>query len=501
MGRSKLTKLKENFWLQFAALFCVVLALSGKPVPFSNEYSYLLKLVKTYNVDFLANDFTFANPPNAYWLFNHLFGIFTLIFSVEVIGWGGRIVCWAVLLLALTRLGKQWEIPLWMISLSIFLWLAIGQSLVADEWMIGGFEAKCVAYICLLFALDGFCDGKDNVSAILLGLTFSFHPVVGLWGIGAALFALLILHRDLVRITKITAIAGFFSLIGLIPILLTPGIKPHPENLKILELVNFPFHYDPFSWAKSSILLLFFLMAFCLVFYIQNKKEKSDTFLITFLSVLFVFFNIGLFLMVFEQYELSEYMPMRLFSVFVPLFFLFTLARAFNKKPVISSNKIIAAIGIGCLCLFIWVNPFSVSFEQVKMTYQKWTEEMDDTEKAFVWINKNTSNGTIAIVPPWRYEYWNLAKRAQIVSYNQPTYSDLNEWQKRVDKLVGSPNPEKGVRENDDLANFYYNLNEKQINLLAEQYKAIYLISKTDYSYDLVFQSGKQKIYRLQQNR
>jgi len=497
MGQLDLKKLKDNFWLHFVTLFCVALALYGKPVPYSNEYSYLLKLVKTFNPDFLANDFTFSNPPNAYWLFNHLFGVFTLPFSIEVVGWGGRIACWSVLLYALIRLGKRWEIPLWMISLSIFLWLAMGQSLVADEWMIGGFEAKCVAYICLLFALDGFCDGRDIVSAILLGLTFSFHPVVGLWGIAATLFALLIWRRDLVRVVKTTVISGAFSLIGLIPILLTPAVKPTPENLKILELVKFPYHYDPSAWARSSIVLLYLMMTLCLVFHFQNRDDKSGKFLTGFLSVLCLFFTAGILLMAFKQYGLSEYMPMRLFPIFAPLFFLFTVARTFNQKAKVSPGKSLAGVGIACLSLIIWSNPFSVSVQQVQTTYEKWTAKPDDSEKAFVWINKNTPNGTIVIAPPWRFDYWHLSQRAQIVSYNQPTYSNLNEWQKRVDQLVGIPNPENGIRENYELASFYYNLRQKQVDRLAGRYKAAYLISESDYSYERVFESGKQKVYRL----
>ena len=51
---------------------------------------------------------------------------------------------------------------------------------------IGTFEAKCVAYICLLFALDGLLREKTIYPASCSGLTFSFHPAVGMWSILAA---------------------------------------------------------------------------------------------------------------------------------------------------------------------------------------------------------------------------------------------------------------------------------------------------------------------------
>src|SRR5215210_5290591 len=174
---SDFKNLKENFYLQFFALLSAVFLFVGKPVPSSNEYSYLLRLRKVYDPAFLANDVTFSTPTNEYWLFDHIFGLLTLFLSIETIGWIGRILCWSILLFALMKLGKRWEIPVWMISVSIFLWLYVGQSIIAEEWMFGGFEAKCAAYICLIFALNGFCNEKDIAPAILLGLSFAFHPV------------------------------------------------------------------------------------------------------------------------------------------------------------------------------------------------------------------------------------------------------------------------------------------------------------------------------------
>ena len=150
------TNLKENFYLQFFALLGAVFLFVGKPVPSSNEFSYLLRLRKVYDPNYLASDITFSTPANEYWLFDHIFGLLTFFLSIEMIGWLGRIACWSVLLFALMKLGKRWEIPLWTISVSIFLWLYVGQSIIADEWMFGGFEAKCVAYICLIFALESF---------------------------------------------------------------------------------------------------------------------------------------------------------------------------------------------------------------------------------------------------------------------------------------------------------------------------------------------------------
>lgn len=498
MKLSDLKNLKENFYFQYAALIGAVFLFWGKPAPYSNENSYLLRLVKTYHPDFLLNDITFGTPANEHWLFDHVFGALTFFLSIEAIAWIGRISCWLILIYALMRLGRNWKIPLWMISVSIFLWLCLGQSVVGDEWMVGSFEAKCIAYICLIFALDGFCGGREIYPAILLGLSFSFHPAIGLWGIPASILGLAVFRWDFFRVLKITFISGLVSLFGVIPLLFSEvggGSVNSSADWEFFVLVGYPFHFDPASWAKSSIALLFFIMAFCLMFYYKNKQEKAQKFLITFLSVLCVFFIAGLILRYFEQYELLRFMPMRLFPIFAPLFFLFTLCKAFEERifaPPVSKTMIVSFI-----CLLGWISPLSTGFYRIQQTAQTWLVEKDGAVESFVWLKENTPNGTIVIAPPWRNDFWYYSERAQVVSYVHSPVSNLVEWRTRLNALIGERPLEKGVREKEEMEEFYYNLTAEQIGEIAGKYNAQYLVSEGKYSFPVVFESGDFKVYKL----
>ncbi|MEO6051986.1 MAG: hypothetical protein ABIP78_11740 [Pyrinomonadaceae bacterium] len=217
-------------------------------------------------------------PANEHRLFNHLFGVLTFFFSIEFIGWSGRINCWALLLFALMRLAKHWEIPLWVITASILLWLCRGQSIVGDEWNFGTFEAKCVSYICLLFALDGFSSEKVVYPSILLGLTLSFHPAVGLWGGLAAGLALLFCRWNLTRLLTVGAITFAFALPGVLPLLSEITHTSSFEEWKFIDLVGLPNLLDPFSWSISKICLIYLQLAFCLLFYHVNKPAKQRKF-------------------------------------------------------------------------------------------------------------------------------------------------------------------------------------------------------------------------------
>ncbi len=489
--------LKENFYLHFFALLGAVFLFVGKPVPSSNEYSYLLRLRKIYDPNFLANDITFSTPTNEYWLFDHIFGLPTLFFTIEIIGWIGRFACWSILLFALMKLGKRWEIPLWTTSLSIFLWLYAGQSIVAEEWMFGGFEAKCVGYICLIFALERFCGEEDITPAILLGLSFAFHPVIGLWGIAATVPALFICRRDIRRNLKVAVIAGAFALIGAIPLLQmrAASVEPSIENLKYFQLVKFPHHFDPFSWSRSAIVLVCLMLIFCIIVHIRSKRTKPLDFLLTFLTILGAFFVFGVVIRFFDSYELMKYTPTRLFAVFVPLFFFYWLSRAYQQNLLRKPLQI--ALLLLVLLLLFWNKIPLKGLDQMQSTGEIWTQSTDDTADAFIWLKNNTPKDIIVIAPPWRYDFWYLSERAEAVNYRKPIIADVGEWQTRLDELIGKAEPENGSRDMEEMAKFYFGINEETINGLADKYKAEYFISETDYSYPIVYSKGRVKIYRL----
>ena len=294
--RVELGKLRESAAVSYAALAAIVLAFCARAVPFDNEYVYLLRLRRTYDSSFLLNDISFAAPGTEHWLFNHVFGLFTYFASLTTIAWTGRILCWAGIVYALQRLARHWTVPVWMSATGIAIWIASGQSIVGGEWMLGTFEAKCVAYICLLFALDGFLRGRIGYPSALLGLTFSMHPAVGTWSILAALIAMLFCRDDLRDVARAALIVALFSLPGILPLLLSGSSGASAEDWRYLELVRFPHVFDPFSWPKTAIALCYLQLVFCLLIFRRGSRSRVDRFIIAFLTSLGVFFTAGILL-------------------------------------------------------------------------------------------------------------------------------------------------------------------------------------------------------------
>ncbi len=486
------SKIRDNALANYVILAAAVIAFCARAVPFGNEYVYLLRLKSTYDPSFLLNDVSFAAPATEHWFFNHIFGLFTYFAALEVIAWTGRLLCWAVLIYALRRLARHWEIPLWMATAGILLWLAAGQTVVGGEWMIGTFEAKCLAYICLLFALDGLLREKIEYPGVLLGLTFSFHPAVGIWSILAVGIALLASRRPIMDIAKVAGLTFLFSLPGLVPLLV--GGTPHAsaDDWRFLELVRFPHVFDPFSWPKTAIVLVYMQLAFCVMIYLKSERRATHTFLISFLAALGAFFTVGIILRAAGQFELMEMMPTRLFPVFTPLFFFWYLARAFQQRIFAPPMTTIAVVAF--VAIMLWQSPFATANDQSHQTVESWQGGVDTTDDAFKWIGENTPKGTIVIAPPWRQDFWWQARRAQVVSWNFPTYTNLGEWHRRVELLAGNA---PRTKEGDTRTEFYYSLPKQQLDAIAAETNAEYLVTDSAYPYAIAFQSGDTRVYRL----
>jgi hypothetical protein len=500
----RLLSYKDAFSLNFALLFAYVLVLNreGSYVPSNNESLYLLQLAKFWNPNLLANDWTFSGPLTSHFGFNLVFGPLTLLFPLEVVGWIGRTLSWSLILVALLQFGRHFRIPLWTITGSILLWLLYRQSIVGGEWILGTFEAKCIAYGLLFFSLNGFIRQRLIWASVLLGLAFSFHPVVGLWGALAVGFTLIALRYPIAALIKSGCYTVLFALPGLIPLLMTP-FRSGAESADVwrfLALVVIPYHFDPFYFAASGkhILLLAILLCFNWIHFTLDRSNHALRFLVLFQAFLGLFFGLGFFARFIDSYQFLMLMPCRLFPVLLPLCFFLHLMSALHHCSSLKAGK--GLLMVGFLALAIFGNPLDLFVETVKKHYSMWTRQEEDWEKAFKWVAKNTSINSIVISPPWRGESFYLSQREQIASWWVPRFDRLTEWRERLELLAGdvsSVKPETTKARMDHMIHNYNHLRKADIESLTEKYGANYLVSSTEYNYPTLYESGTYKVYSL----
>ena len=496
-----LMELKNNFFLNLAFLLASILLLAPSlgPVPSSNENAYLLLMAQQWDPTLLARDWTFAAPVYSHLIFSFLFGSLTVPFSMEAAGWIGRILSWLLILIALVRLGRHFDIPPWMISLSIFLWLLYQQSPVGGEFVLGTFEAKSVAYIFLFFSLAELAQGKDLLGSFLLGLCFTFHGVVGMWALLGVGLSVLFLRYPLARLVKMAACVLVAAAPGLI--IIWPTISGSwsftQEQAKFFALEAAPFHLDPMSFPKRDVFALLSLFFFDWLYFRSAASNKALRFLNYFLIFLGLFSLLGLIARLAGYYRFLFYFPFRLFPIFVPLFFFFSLMSVCQHNVFArpAGRKLLA---VGILALLCLPSAVGELIDQTKRHYGYFTQyyDWDDLQRTFIWVSANTPKDSIIILPPWRKESFYLTKRATIAHWASPRMDRFKEWQERIRALLGdfSVEDEHLGRK---WENHYNQLSETDIASIVEKYGGDYLISEGSYSYPILFDSGTYKVYSI----
>ncbi len=499
--------------------FALVLNREGTWVPAGNENIYLLYLMKAWQAGFLKTDWTFQESTAGHPVFNFLFGWPTRLMSLEVFGWIGRVASWGVLFAALLRIGRHFRIPPWLGASAILLWLIQRQSFVANEWIIGTFEAKCVGYACLLFAIDLILSGKLVPAAILTGLAFTFHSAVGLWG-GAAIGLAVATQYPMRKTLMFAMWAGLFALPGVVTSwkLIGGGHPITPEEAKFLVTIEMPFHLDPLTFGKGKIAVLYLMLLCNVLHYWSNRNDEKLGFLIRFEIFSGAFFLLGIILRVMGKFTLVELFPFRVFAVLIMLMFFWHLAAAIWHwgdrtgltngerrrlgRPTASAPPAAAYMALSLFTFFCLPSPVARLQGLAADQLPKWKHHDDDFVTAANWVRANSTEGQIVIAPPWRKDTFYRLQRPLIADWHVPRFDGMTEWRERIEVLVGDVShtsvDDNLAGELDDRArNFYAHLTENDLAEIRRKYGGDLLVTPATYSYPLLFSAGDYRVYRL----
>lgn len=173
---------------EVALIFLVFFVFGGDPAPHVNEPHYLCRFKHFWQPQWAAGDL-FLESPDAHLVVVLTLGWLTKFLPLATTAWTLRIATWLALAWAWHRLSYRLVAHSWGAPLTAAIWtFAIEQGNLAGEWIIGGFEAKCVAYLFVLLALYELADNRWNRVWILLGCASAFHVLVGGWSVIVSFF-------------------------------------------------------------------------------------------------------------------------------------------------------------------------------------------------------------------------------------------------------------------------------------------------------------------------
>lgn len=485
----------QQWWLPMLLSLLGVAFYTAGPVPTSNEWAYLALLKKAWNPEWIAGDWTLAEPNVRHYTFNLLFGWPTKFLPLEVFGWIGRIGCWVLTLWTLFRIGERLGLRAGTVSIAVLLWLSIGQSLVAGEWIFGGFEAKTVAYVLLFLAIDGFLRDRPLRSALVLGACFSIHPAVGLWGgVGMLVPAVwnLGLSWKLLRTGVVVVIA---ALPGVIPVL-WHGAPVPAEELRFQVLVRLPYHLDPLIWDRSLMLILVAMTVLLVTVGFTQPDRRVKQLLIALPVALLLMFCLGVLARLAGSWGFVLLMPFRLFPLLVPLLFLMLLVGGLRRDvpfPLRGWQVVLVIVSLVCL-----PNPLLRTVDRAWAQHTAWTKPADEIQQAFQWVQQNTPADAVLISPPWRDDALLLSERPQVSVWAICPQPHMTEWRERSEALRGDD--WRQTAQESWLVKMkagYQQLDLPAIADVRKKYGGDYLLSSQHYALPVVFTAGEWHVYHL----
>lgn len=458
------------------ALSFTVGSFARYPVPGPNEPHYLCKAKHYWNPDWCPGDL-FLSSSNAHVVFYQTFGLLTRWCSLETTAIVGRLVGLLILSAGWTAMihrliPGRWP-PLW--AAWIFLALsAIGN--LSGEWLIGGIEAKIPAY-GLLFAAIAL--GLDEEPALrgwrilgvgfLLGLAVSFHPVVGIWGLAAALFASLI-KVILSRRSEASPLIGYgwwwvaaaaaavaTSMPGIMAGLKsTSGSSVAADYIQVYYRLAHhldPVHFESSAWFGYAILMLFWLIARRAM----SRREPERW---------FFWFVVGAGLIALGGYgigwrngppehirnflwpwkgldfslrwKLLKFYPFRLFDVLLPIAVAVTVAGLMRRwcewacQPRFGRHRR-TLLRIWVLCAI--PAAIAVSRPAADARPAMSAKQLGDWLDVCRWVERNTPQSTLVLTPTqesWAFKWY--GQRAEFVSYKDCPQDGpgIIEWNDRL---------------------------------------------------------------------
>lgn len=505
-------------WRQLATVAGVFLIFfwhAGWPVPDNNEAHYLGKLRHAWDPAYAAKDF-FFNTADAHFVFTWCFGWVTVLLPLPVAAWCGRILIWIFLAGAFARLARTLGVEGIRCLFAAALFTALMERAhLAGEWVVGGVEAKGVAYAFVFLALDGALRRRWKSALVFLGLATTFHVLVGGWALVAAAWTYLG-SMDRARWKSLipwVILSLVLALPGVIPAaLLSVGVSRPDAQLadQIIVFDRLHHHLSPRDFKAEALARFGVLLA---VWWIVLRSAKTDSIrgrLRRFSQASFFMLLFGFVygLLTFGDLQVSaallKFYWFRLADAVIPLTVSLIVARYlrppnFNRLSLAAAAK---GLLVGCAGGIIVYHFYDLSLTRIKspnprtdradriVNYKGWCD-------ACQWIRENTPADSVFMTPRLNQSFKWRTGRAEVGTWKDVPQDakGLLQWKERMLDLHGYP-----LVQGDD---WWYEsmsqIEETRLLATARKYGADYLLALSDppKKLPIEYSNGVYTVYRM----
>jgi hypothetical protein len=468
----------------FAVVFAFLACLSARGVLTPNEDDVLAVAKQAVVPDWLPADWYLSLPSGYRVAFNFTFGWLLAVLPFPTAAMVGRFVTFALFAGACQSLVRTLRLTSACACAGILVFVS-HQSIVAGEWIVGGFEAKAVAYPLVLFGLSAALRRRFVVASALLGLATTFHVLVGAYAAICVCLAIAVVDRASVgRCELMRAVATYLvaSAAGVVAALHELGAPAALNERAAWVMVHFrhPHHLLPSYWlAHGSLLRISATFLACLAGLAVAARawptREGRGFAVFAVSTA-AFFAIGLLAAAAGSDRALKFFLFRLPDTAVPFGCTLlgggALALAAERWVTLRFRE---PVHVGLLAL-AWAVAHSPPRHRPSPRERAY-------EEATTWIRANTPRDSVFLIDPTIEDFYARGERAQFVSFKHVPLGEptaIVEWYRRLEALrePGTGRP----RNRQDVARAYGRLSARTILRLSREEGITYVLvrARTD---------------------
>ena len=465
--------------VEIAAVVGLFFVYGGSAAPDVNEAHYLGKAKHFWDATFCGRDF-FYQSHDAHAAFFWMIGWLTQFASLEATAWIGRFGGWMLLASGWHLLSFS-LVPFRFASvLTAGLWIVlIQQTQMSGEWIIGGIEAKTIAYAFVLLGLRQIVRQQWTTAWILFGVASAVHVLVGGWAVVLAAFGWTSLPSS-VRPPWQNHVIGCFvggliSLIGLLPALrLNVGTAPEISQQAAQIYVNFrlPHHLLLRDFPSQFVLRHMLITAVFLGLFRAMRNDSKIRSLLgfcagaTLLLIMGAAFDASLGGTALGSSILRFYW-FRCSDIFLPLAVsigsvYWVIQYASPRFPrlaavAITGTTMVIATNACNVVAIAQRNPIPAADRQGGI---RGTSRLRHWRDACRWIDEHLPTDAVCLTPTNHQSFKWYASRAEVVTWKDVPQDaqGLTQWYERLQAVRAwrtSPNPTTASRRLSDLRRNY----------------------------------------------
>lgn len=514
--------------LEVLLIWAVFAIHAGWPIPDVNESHYLVKARHFWDPDWIPNDFFLAQPAEqSLWTESHLAfylatGWISRLVSLYWYAVIGRAAIWLSLAYAFRRVSVAVVPARWLSVLAAALFVAMSENCqLAGEWVVGGVEAKSVAYVFVFLALADMATGRWLRSMIWAGVATLFHVLVGGWAAGAILIVWMIdpAKPRPVSLLRAVFVFGCIAAPGVVPVLamdwgVDPAVIAEARQLYVFQ--RLPHHLLPplFSLEGATRYLGLFLLWLLFAWSIAPSEAQRRLRWFTLLAMTIAAFGILLSWATWHRADLAatwmRYYWFRLADFALPLgAALAWVAWAAGGRKQFASRQLSSrkrywrlAAPIVVAGIYLVTHGRQVlTADQARSEVASKVESATDWRAATEWVKANTPRDAVFLTPKTAQTFKWRAGRGEVVNWKDlpQDASGIVEWWRRMVDIYGREEYAVNSWEYGSLAE----LAPARLRELGRKYGAAYLLTESDPPLDLprLYANTTYTVYALDEPR